>query len=189
MPRTLGAHGALFALLLACLIPACGGSDDGADLDAATSAPSADAAGAIDAGASADATTGGADAATGSDADPGGGSSALGSACFGFGQDSNCPDGYECVSQGGSGWCTKECAGQADRSCEDGYEGPGFPSCNLDLTLNDRSFRACSIICSEETGGTLCPEAEACTGECPSGMACESPIRTNQGQLLGHACA
>ena len=178
----------LLSLVIAA--PGCGGDDgDGAEIDAATSGPAIDAASGFDAAPGADAAPGGDDASAGFDADPGEESSALGAACFGFGQDSDCPDGYECVSQGGSGWCTKACSGQADRSCEDGYEGPGFPACNLELTLGDRTFQACSIICSEETSGTLCPDATMCTGDCPGELACDSPIRTPQNQTIGHACA
>ncbi len=183
---------AALALLIAIASPGCGsdGGDD-ATIDAATSGASADADAPIDAGSEADAASG-LDAAIGTDADPDPEASALGRDCTGFGENSDCPEGFVCVSDEGLGWCTKACAGQADRSCEDGYEGPGFPSCNLQLTLGNDTFQACSVVCSEEAGseGRLCPEADMCTGDCPGDhLACDSPIRDAQDQtIIGHFC-
>ena len=145
-----------------------------------------------DGGSAVDAPTGGTiDAPPGGNPDaPPTGGSALGTACTGTGQGS-CPTGFECLNlQGGSGsWCSKLCVDQNDLSCNQGYTGPGYGFCILDVgPMGGPTRRFCTILCDDAAGApTLCPTGEDCNGMCPTPLMCTGAIRSGQ-NVVGHTC-
>jgi hypothetical protein len=179
---------AAVAVLSMFLAAACGGGGGDDVADAAAGGAAHDG-GLIDAssGTAADAA-GGADASA--DADPGVNASALGRPCVGAGQ-GDCPDGYDCIPGESGPWCTLRCENQNDTSCSVGYEGPGQPACILTVTINDETFRACSVVCEvtdDRFDEVLCPNAN-CDGTCPGELACSGRINDlGSGNQIGSAC-
>lgn len=164
------------------LFVACGGDDDGGDVDSGPNATVDGMSGSTTDGMPGSTTDGMPGNAT--DGMQGGtGAASLGQSCDPQKPDS-WPDGYTCLNFQTGAWLSIQCSGQNDPVCSTGYTGPGFASCYLHVTPSGGGTTTtyCGVVCEDRAGGQICDE-DTCDGMCPGDLECTASIMGTSGEV------
>jgi len=109
---------------------------------------------------------------------------ALGRSCAraGGAAQGDCPDHHYCIGDNGAAWCTKECPGERDTPCQEGFGGAGVASCDLRIDMGSDRVSVCTVRAENALDQACTPSATSWQGTCPRGHVC---IASSEGATTG----